>query len=618
MTLPRTLLHSTLTQFRECWRPLARADIVYKLVAFVLLTPLVAIVFRAMLAWSGRSVLADQDILLFFLKPTGWAATIVLGGMWLAIVALEQAALMAILCANQTKRRIVVVTALRFALAHAWPVLRLTGRMVGATLLIVLPFLAAIGAVYFSLLSGNDINFYLKERPPVFLIALGLAGILVAALMAVLLRVFSGWFYALPMVLFEDVSPRDALRASARRTQGHRFGLILWLSAWAVAFSAFSAAVTSSLVGLARYFVPMAMGSVGLLALAIGTTLMLWVLANLALNLLGTTSFSAVLFSLYLRVAEAPPDASRVTRFERASPGSGFQVTRRGLVRAGVVGIVAAAVIGVLAVQTATLEDNVKVIAHRGSSKAAPENTMAAFRQAIADGTDWIELDVQEAADGEVVVFHDSDFMKMGGVPLKIWDATLADLAKIDIGSWFAPEFSNERVPTLGEVLDLCKNKVGVFIELKYYGHDQQLEERVARIVEARGMEKDIVIMSLKLEAVQKMKTLRPDWRAGLLLSASAGNLRSAGADFLAINALFANRAFIRRTHRSGAEVYVWTVNDAATMSAMMSRGVNGVITDKPALAKSVLADRARLGPVVRLLLELAGILGLKPDITEL
>jgi glycerophosphoryl diester phosphodiesterase len=533
-------------------------------------------------------------------------------------VALEQAALMAILCANRAKRRIVVVTALRFALAHAWPVLRLTIRMVGATLLIVLPFLMAVGAVYLSLLGGHDINFYLKERPPVFLLALGLAGIFVTALAAALLRVFSGWFYALPMVLFEDVSPRRALRASAGRTHGHRLGLVLWLAAWALALSMFSAAVTSILVGLARYFVPMAVGSVGLLALAIGTTLSLWALVNLALNLLGTTSFSAVLFGLYLRVAGAPPDASRVTRFEHASPEAGFQVTRRGVVRAGIVGVLAAAAVGAFAVRTATLEDNVKVIAHRGSSKAAPENTMAAFRQAIADGTDWVELDVQETADGEVVVFHDSDFMKMAGVSLKIWDATLADLAQIDIGSWFAPEFSNERVPTLGEVLDACKGKVGVFIELKYYGHDQQLEERVARIVEARGMEKDIVVMSLKLDAVQKMKALRPDWRVGLLLSASAGDPRRAGADFLAINALFADRGFIRRTQRSGAEVYVWTVNDAATMSAMMSRGVDGVITDKPALAKSVLAERAQLGPFVRLLLELAGILGLKPDITEL
>jgi glycerophosphoryl diester phosphodiesterase len=240
---------------------------------------------------------------------------------------------------------------------------------------------------------------------------------------------------------------------------------------------------------------------------------------------------------------------------------------------------------------------------------------MSAFRQAIADGTDWIELDVQETADGEVVVFHDSDFMKLAGDTRKIWDVTLADLQQIDIGSRFSPAFKEERVPALGDVLDLCKGRVGVVIELKYYGHDQRLEERVARLVEERGMASHVALMSLELDAVRKMKALRPAWRVGLLMSVAAGNLERSGADFLAVNAAFAGRRFVRRAHGRGEQVYVWTVNDAPTMSAMIGRGVDGLITDKPALAKAVLAQRAGMSPAVRLLLEFAGILGVKPQI---
>ena len=79
---------------------------------------------------------------------------------------------------------------------------------------------------------------------------------------------------------------------------------------------------------------------------------------------------------------------------------------------------------------------------------------MAAIERAIEDGADFVEIDVQETADGAVVVAHDSDFMKLAGVNLKIWDATMADLQEIDVGSWFSPEFKDERVPTLGQVLD--------------------------------------------------------------------------------------------------------------------------------------------------------------------
>jgi glycerophosphoryl diester phosphodiesterase len=254
-------------------------------------------------------------------------------------------------------------------------------------------------------------------------------------------------------------------------------------------------------------------------------------------------------------------------------------------------------------------------MAHRGASHRAPENTMAAIELAIQQQADWVEIDVQETADGEVVVFHDSDFMKLAGVDLKIWDATSADLHELDIGSWFNADFQNERVPTLAQVLQRCKGEIGVNIELKYYGHDQQLEQRVVEIVEAEGMSDSIVTMSLKMDAVKKMRSLRPAWKTGLLMSVVAGNLSNIDADFLAVNASFVDRGFVQRAHKRGQQVYVWTVNDPATMSSMISRGVDGLITDKPGLARSVLEQRAGMSAPERLLVELADTFGVIPQI---
>jgi len=166
-------------------------------------------------------------------------------------------------------------------------------------------------------------------------------------------------------------------------------------------------------------------------------------------------------------------------------------------------------------------------------------------------------------------------------------------------------------------VLDECKGKIKVNIELKYYGHDQQLEERVAKIVESREMASEIMLMSLKTDGVLKMKSIRPDWKVGLLMSVSAGNLQEFEADFLAVNAGFANRRLVRTAHAGGKEVYVWTVNDAPTMSTMISRGVDGLLTDKPALARSVLEQRAKMSAPERLLLEAAGFLGAVPEMGE-
>ena len=113
------------------------------------------------------------------------------------------------------------------------------------------------------------------------------------------------------------------------------------------------------------------------------------------------------------------------------------------------------------------------------------------------------------------------------------------------------------------------------------------------------------------------MKALRPQWKVGLLMSVSAGNLENIRADFLAINASFANRKFIQSAHDLEKEVFVWTVNDAPTMSSMIGRGVDGLITDKPALARSVLARRAEMSPGERLMLELAELFGCVPKVVQ-
>lgn len=255
-------------------------------------------------------------------------------------------------------------------------------------------------------------------------------------------------------------------------------------------------------------------------------------------------------------------------------------------------------------------EDNVSIIAHRGAAGKAPENTLASIRQAVKDSTDWVEIDVQETIDGKIVVIHDSDFMKLAGVDKKVWNGSLKELQEIDIGSWFDPKFSTERIPTLADVLEEVRGKARLLIELKYYGHDQQLEQRVVDIVEQAGMVDDVAIMSLKHEGIQKFQALRPNWSTGLLLTKAIGNLSKLDVDFLAVNTAMATSGFIRRTQSAGKQVYVWTVNDQVSMSRMMSLGVDGIITDEPELARTVFVERSELNSIERLLIHTAVLLG--------
>lgn len=613
----RSLIHITTRDLRRCWKSLALADITYKIIAYVALTPLVGLLFRSLIEFSGNSVITDQDILFFFLGPVGWLVLITVGAPTLAVAAIEQATLLGIL-ATENQRPVGLLGALRFASASMWPVMQVTARLIAFSLMTLAPFLVSAGIVYFSLLTDHDINFYLKEKPPVFLAAVGIGGVLTVTFLAIILRLCTGWFFALPLVLFENVTPSSALRKSRERATGHRVVLLLWIAGWFSSTIVLSALATAAVAGFGHFVVPRTTGSLELLAVAIAVTLFLWATVNLSVSLLSATTFAAMLFHLYRQLgSKGNIDASRLSIVSTVETGGGCQLTRARLAAAAVVGFVVATAIGLYAIQSVRLEDNVEITGHRGSSKAAPENTMAAVKQAIEDGTDWVEIDVQETADGAVVVFHDSDFMKVAGVGSRIWDVTLAEAKAIDIGSWFAPEFSDERVPTLGEVLELCKGKARVNIELKYYGHDERLEQRVVEIVDAHGMASKIIIMSLKMDAVEKMKSIRPNWKVGLLMSVAAGNLKNINADFLAVNASFADRRFIRSAHNLGRDVHVWTVNDAPTMSMLIGRGVDNLITDKPALARSVLQQRAKMSAPERLLLELAGMLGAVPEMGE-
>ena len=166
-------------------------------------------------------------------------------------------------------------------------------------------------------------------------------------------------------------------------------------------------------------------------------------------------------------------------------------------------------------------------------------------------------------------------------------------------------------MPTLQQALDLARGNLGVFIELKYYGHDEDLEAKVVNIVEDAGMAADIVVMSLKYDGVRKIAAIRPEWTYGLLSTVSVGNLTRLKVDFLAVNAAAATRSLIRKAHDRGMKVYVWTVNDPVRMSVMMSRGVDGIITDEPAMGRQVLELREQLSPVGRLIVWIAGEAGL-------
>ena len=144
----------------------------------------------------------------------------------------------------------------------------------------------------------------------------------------------------------------------------------------------------------------------------------------------------------------------------------------------------------------------VEITGHRGSKVRAPENTLSALRQAIAEGADYAEIDVQTTADGIVVLFHDADLMRVASLSRRLRDINYRALKDIDVGSWFAPEFISERIPTLQEAIDLARGRTNLNIELKYTWPDPTLSEKVENIIRQKGFSAECVVSSLNFSAV--------------------------------------------------------------------------------------------------------------------
>lgn len=580
--------------------PILLIHIVMAALSAAVIGPLATGAIRLAIGMSGKPALTDMEIARFFITPAGLVCLVFAGSVLLVFVSLEIAALLCLISAEDGARG-----AVRGAVAKVgarlprllWAAAQTVVRLV----LVMLPFGAALGLIAWYFIGEHDINFYLAARPPEFRTAIVLALPVLALALFILVRQVSAWVLVVPLVMFTRTPMTRLFRESRRLSEGMRWRIGRGLIFWAAISLGLGAAATMTFRLLVEVLLPDVSGSIELFVAMGAVLLVIW-----SAMLMVTGAASAGLLAAFLSRISAGAGINPPALAAGLLPANGFRLW---LAMAGFVAISASATAAGI-ISSTTMHNKVEVIAHRGAAGTRPENTMAAVRKAIEDGADWVEVDVQETADGAVVVVHDSDFMKLAGNPLKVWQATEADLAQIDIGSWFGREYAGERAPTLRAVLEEAKGRAKVLVELKYYGHDQRLAERVVELVEATGMTGSTAFMSLEPKQVARMKELRPGWQVGTLAARSIGDPARLPGDFLAISRSMAKAPVIGHARDRGKDVYVWTVDDPVTMSRMISRGATGLITNEPALAREVIAERAEMSLLERLMLEAVDLFG--------
>ena len=575
--------------FRLHWRPSLGFHLVMQLLGFALLTPLVTGVGRLIVLASGGPVISNFDIAAFVLSPAGMFFVLMVAALTVTLLLASLTGQTWIAGHAVARRPVTVASTLAFLfLKLPWLVI-LSARVFLRLVLLALPFAAAAGLVWFTMLRGHDINYYLAEHPPEWQRAKLLVGIVGTGYGLVAAWRLARWLYALPILAFHVLRPGQALSDSADMTRGRLMRIVPPLVLWWLLLTAAAAVLTWA-------FRPVAEAGLGwagigvrrvlpLLALYFSATLVGGFIYS-GLHLAGQQFLVTRMYGEQLDAAKWRVPATLDVSDERA----------RSMMRPVILAAVALLALSLAAAWFVAarldLESEVAITAHRGAKVSAPENTLASFRAAMEAGADYIELDVQQTRDSQIVVMHDADFMRMGGDPRKVCEVTAAEIAGIDIGQKYDPAFTGEHAPMLEEVIDLVRGRMKINIELKYNVPDSTLAPAVVELLRRKDFLDQVVITSLDYGALKQVERIEPSLRTGHIVTAAVGNVVRTEADFLSLNSAKATPLLIRQAHRAGKEVHVWTVNRPEVMLRMIERGVDNIITDDPVTLVRVMRER--------------------------
>lgn len=590
--------------YRKYWRPSLVFHVLMQAIGVALIAPLLSWLARRLVRLAGNPVITNFDLLGFVFSPVGLLFILVVVSISIGILLAEFAGQSWIAGHAMAGRKATAASTVAFVLKRLPRLLGLGGRIFVRLALIAAPFLLAGALLWATTLREQDINYYLAEHPPEWKRAMVIGALLLLGFLFFANRQLARWIFAIPLIVFDRLVPARALDESARLTKGRVGQIVPRIAAWWLPLLV----LVVLAIWLGRQFSDVAFDWAGINFRRVLPLVVLFAIVasifSLAWSGLALAGHQFIVTRLFASLRDTPlPSPWQDEDAAVTGPGATRVATRVTLL---VLALFAAGLfVGIRLASSLADDSTVAVTAHRGASIGAPENTMASFSAAMAAGADFIELDVQRASDGTVVVVHDGDLMRLGGDPRKVGSLAWPDFGSIDVGSHFDPGFAAERVPTLEQVIDLVRGQMKINVELKYNVPDPELAPAVIDLLRSKQFLDQVVITSLDAAALRQVKGIDPDVQTGLIVTASVGNVAQTEADFVSLNAAQATTSLVRRMHAAGKQVHVWTVNTPEAMQVMMERGVDNIITDDPALFRKVMGERAGLNHGEKLALRL-------------
>ena len=568
-------------------------EVVFRILAFLVLFPIISWAEKLWLVGNKTNVIAWYNIGSFIKNPVSWIILIFMIAVLTWGTMVEQFALFDTLYASKygIKRSVMQMTEAGFG--QCFKRYKGVNWLFIPYALLVLRFGTVTGDIS-SVVSGIEIPGFILEdftkRP--------WEGAIFACFQLIAIYLYIRWIYAVPVMVEEnETSFRAACRKSAAMTKGkHTIKVGLLLVEWSLLIVFFYYAGTAVIIAewyllslwllrgavqpfkafFAARFVPVS------LLFYIG---ILWI---------ATPIFFSAFQCAYCRrkeqMGEELRQYSEPTQFFRKYP-----VLKWWLLAVCAVSIFFSGPQRYEQISWMLNRDygTAMIMAHRGFSAEAPENTIPAFQMCIDNRFTAAELDVQMLGDGTIVVLHDDNLKRTTGVDKNVWEVTYDEIKDLDNGSFFDKAFAGTTIPTLDEVMRIAgrgNNKLYLNIEIKRNGHDDGIVEKVVEIIRKNNYMDYCDVTSQDYETLEEVRKVDPEILTAYTSVIGIGDIETLdAADIISIQETFATYENIDRLHKAGKRVFVWTVNEEDTMKKLVSLNVDAILTNDPALCRSVI-----------------------------
>lgn len=595
------------------WKPLILFEILWKLVTLLVIAPACAGLIQLAIHLAKLKYLTTSNLLQFLRSP--W--TILLLAVLLLLAALYTLFEIAAVCtcfrqSRFQKVRTTLGRMVRSGLQSVLHFFRGGGPFLVLHLLVLIPLMqfSATSGIFTAMGIPDFLAYYMTKKE--FLLPIYVAAIILCCLLSV------RWVFSSVLFTQNQCSYRSARATSVQLVRGRFwqtfFSVLVWNCCYFAALLVFLCLITVVVLMVIR-----ATGSNDLIMsqamriLKLLIQIVLWSFSFFATPIC-MAHLTALLEKRCVQMPEVvlpePIPLSRSAKpFRRSTAvltACCFTVAALGLNLSYVYSVFTGKANFRLA-----LFQNPTVMAHRGLSADAPENTLYAFSDAISVGADFIELDVQQTRDGVLVVMHDSNLKRTTGVNKDIWDVDYADIQNLDAGSWFDPAYANARIPTLEETLQFVDKRARLNIEIKptkptkptKHGSDT-LEQDVAELITQYQYTDACYVTSFSYGSLKKVKEVNPEIRTGYLMSVAYGQFYSLKyADAFSLNKVFVTSQVVNAAHQQGKQIFAWTVNSMSEVRSLCNLHVDSIITDDPVMVQNVIS-RDSTGETLRSVLD--------------